>query len=274
MIDSVTGVQDVVHSGRGLYYGITFSEKYIYVAARNSVNCFDYLGHQVEERGEIIIFNSRLKEIGNLHAPFPLRDMHQILFFDEKLWVTCSLDNMVAVYDFHEWKKWYPIADCKDEGKDVYHYNSLFFHGQRLYVLAHNFGPSFILEFSYPDLVLQKRYTLGNQAHNIWLSNSHLFTCDSFNGTVVNEQGVLADLGGFTRGAVGLAGKLFIGSSDIAERADRSKVSSEIFELDDKWNILSKISIQGHGQLLDLRCPGAFDSCSPSMTGPQLFLRF
>jgi len=269
-VGTENGQTHVVHSGKGLYYGIAYSHNAIFIAARNSNDCFDYLGRQHNENGEILVFDFTMKQVGSLRAPFPLRDMHQILYSDGKLWITCSFDNMVAVFDFRHWQRWYPSEDERERGKDIHHFNSLYRAGRDFYVLGHNFGASDIWRFSYPGLQLKEKIRLGNQAHNIWLDGQELYTCDSQYGLVVGNHASRNTIGGFSRGAVMTADRIYIGTSDVAERESRDQVSSRIVVFDRKWRLVDEWIIDGHGQLLDMRIPGVEDQCVPGMVG-QVF---
>ncbi len=271
-VDTDTGDGCVAHTGKGLYYGISYSEEVIFVGARNNEDCFNYLGTVENERGEILVFDYHLNHIDTLQAPFALRDLHQILWFDNKLWAICSADNMVAVYDGTAWEKWYPSDNMDTRGKDVNHFNSLFYDGQDLYVLAHNFGDSEIWHFSYPALKLLNKIRIGSQGHNIWKQDEELFTCDSQNGDVRSTGGCQVTLGGFPRGVVRNEERIFIGTSDIAERSMRSQVASRILIFDNLWNQRAEFLIEGHGQLLDLRSPGVKDFCVPGFTGRRVEL--
>lgn len=272
-LNAQTGEGRVIHSGKGLYYGITYSDNAVFVAARNNKDCFNYLEKQENERGEILIFDYHMKLVDVLHAPFALNDLHQILLFDNKLWITCSSDNMVVIYDFNVWKKWYPSDSIEARGKDVNHFNSLFYDGQSLYILAHNLGESEIWHFSYPGLKIRNKIKIGCQGHNIWKRGGELFTCDSQNGVVVSAEGRQVELGKFPRGVVVTEKWTVVGTSDIAERSLRNKVSSKVIVFDSLWNKMSELSIDGHGQLLDIRSPGVIDFCVPGVTGCRLEIR-
>ncbi len=265
-IDSETAKEKIIHTGKGLYFGIALADDCIFVGARNSDDCFDYLGRQSSERGEILVFDYQLQLQKIIQAPFALRDIHQILWFDNKLWVTCSLDNLVAIYDRNSWEKWYPSEDISARGEDINHFNSLFYDGKQLYVLAHNFGASEIWRFNYPSLELIDKTKIGYQGHNIWTyGDGDFFTCNSLNGSVASVQGKHIEIGGFPRGVVATADKTYIGTSDIAERSERSEVSSKIIVFDMNWQRLAEFRIEAQGQLLDMRLPGVWDYCLPSL---------
>lgn len=268
-IDTETSEEKIIHTGKGLYFGIALADDFIFVGARNSEDCFDYLGKQSAEKGEILVFDYQLQLQKIIQAPFALRDIHQILWFDNKLWVTCSRDNLVALYDLHGWGKWYPAEELSARGEDINHFNSLFYDGRELHILAHNFGASEIWSFSYPGLEIIAKLQIGNQAHNIWTHGDRdFFICDSLNGAVASVQGECVEIGGFPRGVVATADKTYIGTSDIAERSERSAVSSKIIVFDMNWQRLTEFRITGQGQLLDMRMPGVRDYCLPFRGSP------
>jgi hypothetical protein len=120
----------------------------IFVAARNNIDAFDYLNQRKNEDGVILVYTYDLRLTEVLQYPFALRDMHQIVYFDNKLWVTCSYENMVAVYNFSEWTRWYPAENKEHRGSDINHFNSLWADESSLYVVTHNNGPSEVWRFS------------------------------------------------------------------------------------------------------------------------------
>lgn len=81
----------IVHSGQGIYYGITTDEQgSYYVACRNATAGPESDIVRAGERGSILIFDNSLSLVGEIISPFPLRDVHGIAHFDNRLWITCS----------------------------------------------------------------------------------------------------------------------------------------------------------------------------------------
>lgn len=255
----------------GLYYGITYSDNRIFVAARNNSDPFEYLDSYGQETGYILVYNynMELKEI--ITPKIGLYDLHQIMYFDNKLWVTCSFNNMVAIYNFTSWNEWYPSENIKDRNKDINHFNSFWIYRENLYVLAHNFGKSEVYKFSYPNLLLIEKFKIGNQAHNIWGYKDEIFVCDSANGKVISNKGFCKEIGGFTRGVVIQDKFYFIGTSDIAERKQRHLVNSKIFMFDNNWNQVDVFDIKENGQILDIKIPGIIDISTPLFLGKKIF---
>ena len=246
-----SGVSRVIHHGQGLYYGITRSDPYIYVAARKRlVSSAIPFAH---ERGEILVFNRNLTQVHTIVAPFPLRDMHQILWHDNKLWITCCYDNMVAIYDGQGWQRWFPLGEPQSESKDVNHFNTLSVFGDELCVVAHNNGPSELLFFSLPSLGLLRSIALGNQAHNVWKYRSEWLSCSSGEGMIKGSEEFELITGGFPRGVAFTEKEIVIGVSEIAERKDRDFTTSEILIFDYLWRPKRKIRLLQQGLLLDIQ---------------------
>lgn len=179
--------------------------------------------------------------------------MHQILWHDGKLWLTCPYDNMVAIYNGHGWERWFPLGEPQCEPKDVNHFNTLSVFGDELCVVAHNKGPSELLFFSLPSLMLLRSISLGNQAHNVWKYRNEWLTCSSGEGMVKGSEGFELITGGFPRGVAFTEQEIIIGVSEIAERKDRDFTTSEILVFDYLWKPKRKIRLLHQGLLLDVQ---------------------
>lgn len=239
-----------IHHGDGLYYGLTRGDQNIYVAARKRM--VSSVISPENERGEILIFDADLKLKDRLQAPFPLRDMHQIAWHDRKLWVTCSYDNMVAIWDGDNWEQWFPQSETLDGPHDIHHYNSLFFERDQVWLLAHNRGQSELLSFSLRDRSLTQRIMLGNQAHNIWRESGQLFTCSSADGMILGDRGFAFETGGFPRGYAFNGSEHYVGLSELAERKLRDLTNGRVQIYDKKWKLKNAITLEKEGLVLDV----------------------
>ncbi len=244
---------DVVHEGKGLYYGISrFPEGYLVAARNRMVSSQDPID---QERGEILVFSNRLALTGQWQAPFPLRDMHQIRWFKGELWVTCTFEDMIAVrVDSGAWRKWFPLGEGPPGTPERYHFNSLSFFENRLAVLAHNHGLSVVYEFDalgHGDLVNQ--FSLGVQAHNLWVDGGQWHVCSSAEGTVCGQfSGEVALTGGFPRGVSAWNAGWLVGISEIAERKDRDFSNAQVCGFDKNWRECFRVGLQGFGLVLDI----------------------
>lgn len=251
LFDAATGRYHPIHTGAGLYYGITASRRHYLVAARKRM--VSSSEPPESERGEILIFNRRLEHVGTWQAPFALRDMHEIKWHRGRLWVTCSLDNMVAIREPDgRWRQWYPLGEPEGGLRDRNHFNSLHLRRREVWVLAHNRGPSDLLQFDLDTLSLLHRLPLGCQAHNIWREAGAWCICSSGEGTVLSERGVLAAPGGFPRGVARVGASWAVGVSQLAERHRRDLCDGQIVLLDHARRESARHVLAGEGLVLDL----------------------
>jgi hypothetical protein len=251
--------QKVLHQGYGLYYGITYNQDFIYVAARKRMLTSSV--DRSDEDGVILVFNKELclhDEITS--TAFPLRDIHQIEYDNGKLYVTCSFDNMIAIYDFKTttWRQWFPIQEAR--GSDIHHFNSFLIEEESIFILAHNFGNSQIYQFSKDSLdYVGQKIELGRYAHNIWKSQGALFICSSGEASIKSDKGFVKKLDGFLRGVSISKEYLLVGSSEKVERKDRDMTDGSIFVLTHDYEIKEILSLKGEGMVLDIRVVDTFD---------------
>jgi hypothetical protein len=251
LVDAVTGDVQVLHRGDGLYYGIAQRDGFIFVAARRRMVSSDLPAES--QAGVILVFDRSLRHVQTVEAPFALRDLHAIAFDDDGvLWATCSYDDMVARWDGHEWTRWYPLGEPAGEPRDVHHFNSLFFEGDLVWVLAHNRGPSELLAFDRRSLAFRHRVGLGVQAHDIWREAGQLHTCSSAEGRIVAEGGFEVATGQFPRGYVNTGRLRLIGLSELAERSERDFTAGAIRRYDEHWQLAGETRLEGEGLLLAL----------------------
>lgn len=274
LLDTGSGAAHVLDHGAGLYYGLACDGEQIYVAARRRLVSSSV--PQGEERGEILLFDRQLRRRGTLQAPFPLRDLHEIAWHDGKLYATCSYDNMVAVFDGQRWEEWYPLGKpapaeaahghASGHGdSDLNHFNSLMFESGRIWVLAHNRGPSELLAFSLPGREHVETIALGNCGHNIWREQGQLMSCSSAEGRIVGVQGFKLDTGGFPRGIASDASTRCVGVSALSERKERDLNTGKLLVMAPNWTPRHQIELVGEGLVLDLLpLPAGFALPTPS----------
>jgi hypothetical protein len=243
-----------VHRGLGLYFGIATDGDVHFVAARGRMVSSELPAE--EERGRILVFDRDLRLAGEIAAPFALRDMHEILWHEGKLWITCSHDNMVAIHTpaTGEWERWHPLGETPQPPYDVNHLNSFAVVDGAMCMIAHNFGASELLRFDIASRTLQSRMPFGMQSHNIRGTGSGtLMTCSSAEGTLVGSDGWRLETGGFPRGLLLGARENYIGISEILEREERDLSTGRIMVFDREWRPLRTIVLPGEGLVLDIQ---------------------
>lgn len=239
----------VIHEGAGLYYGIAADSDHVYVAARRNR---DNYKNKTLEKGVILVFNKKLTQIDTIEAPFPLRDLHGIAMVGRNLWITCTGDNFVGIFNRSQkaWQVWHPLPN--KTGSDINHFNTVAFNNGRGYLIAHNFGISDLFEFNPETKDISKTTPLGLHSHSLLLDDKRYY-CDSARGLVrsVDSRFVLR-LGGFTRGIAATGNELLVGISEIAERHDRNNSSSHI-AVTNRTNFSSRyFRLPGRGMITEI----------------------
>jgi len=258
LVDCCTGEAHVLHRGAGLYYGIARIGASHAVAARRRL--VSSAVPREAERGCILIFDEALRQRAVLEAPFALRDMHQIAWFDGCLWVTCSFDDMIAIHDGAAWQRWTPAIPSapatarprRDVENDRYHYNSFLVTGDEIALLAHNHGPSDVHFFDRRSRAFHRTVALGSQAHDLWVDGEALHTCSSIEGRLVGTSGWTLATGGFPRGVCFGETHRALGISALSERGQRDFASAAIALYDASWQVLHYVHLVHEGMVLDL----------------------
>jgi hypothetical protein len=250
-VDVATRAVSAVDRGAGLYYGVAEYAGQFYIAARRRMVSSDVPAG--DERGEIVVLNRTLSKIDTLSAPFPLRDMHEIAWHKAKLWVTCAFDNMIAIFDGHNWQRWYPLGKPASEPYDRNHINSLHFEYDTVVLLTHNWGSSVLHFFALDTLVQEREIALGRQAHNIWHEGGEYRTCSSGEGRLLGDKNFCVQTGGFPRGVAKSDGMICVGVSEWAERGQRDFTTGFLRFFSADWRNLFDLALPGEGLILDIQ---------------------
>jgi len=242
-----------IHSGNGLYYGLCLHHGRVVAGCRNRLPSEDD-SDRANERGSLVFFDEQFGVEREVLPPFPLRDLHGIASLEDRIWITCSFDNFVAIFDpaTETWSKWYPPLDAPVRDKDVNHFNTIIKIGDQVGLLAHNWGPSQILFFRYPLLELDSVRPLGVQAHNIFWIDGSLATCSSAEGCLLAESGWQLRTGGFPRGFAAGDRRRLVGISLNASREYRNAADGIIRVFDEDWRFQADYVLRGVGMILDI----------------------
>ncbi len=116
-------------------------------------------------------FNKNFAVTENLAPEFSMRDLHSIMFYDRKIWATCTFENMVAIYDTksRNWEKWFPSPYPDARHADINHYNTLAINGDYILLVSHNKGASDIAAYSYPSSTWYRPRGSGIMLMIFWL---------------------------------------------------------------------------------------------------------
>lgn len=242
---------EIIHSGDGLYYGIEFYNDHLYVASRKRL--VSSKSPMSEEDGEIKVFDKNLNIIEVIKAPFKLRDMHQIRFIDDDLYITCTYDNMIAIRKKNgEWIKWYPLGEPNEEKTDINHFNSIILNNDEIVINCHNHDkPSEILYFD-KSFKLIRTLKIGKQIHNYWIEDNEIFTNSSIESKIISTGGFTKYVGQYPRGYCLIDDKKYIGVSKLSERSYRDFTTGVINIYDNNWNFIKNICLEKQGLISDI----------------------
>jgi hypothetical protein len=245
-----------IHSGRGLYYGLAKCGSTLYVACRGTTDGAIDASARAQENGSILVFDAHALTLKDELYPdgFRIRDAHGLACIDGKLFVACSYDNLIAIFDFatSRWEKWYPAIDMQARDRDIHHLNSIAVHEDKIVVLAHNKGPSHLLFYDPRTLDLCRVAQLGHHAHDIFRIGGELGVCSSAEGLLVSKQGWQLRTGGFPRGVEITEDAILVGISHVAERTNRNRVSSLVRRFSRTWLHTCDYVLEGVGMVLDI----------------------
>jgi hypothetical protein len=246
-------------SGAGLYYGLAPTPQgTVWMAARHS-QVSDNID-SADETGRLY----QLSKGGLAETPppeLPLRDLHGLAMHRDSVWLTCSHDDGVAIYKpaTRTWCWWYPLGPPDPQKPDQYHFNTLHFEGELVWVVAHCRGPSWLLAFPIAAALRGEtpppthRIQLGQQAHNLWRhSDGTLCTCSSIEGRLVSQSGWELNTGDFPRGVARLPDGWVVGVSALKERRERDLSDAKLQFYGHDWQLQREVVLPRVGMVLDI----------------------
>lgn len=228
--------------GLGPYFGISWNENKLFILDRN------------KKKGEIIrVFNTKLELIDNIYINKVL-DGHQILWYENKLFITDTAHNGLVIYDgkinYVNWTNY---------TTDVNHINSLAPFGKNKLLVCYNNGKhptdySQLVELNIVNCKAKILKRIGVMLHNF----CNYYCCNSGKKSVIKLDKSFnivheRKLELWTRGLDIKDGILLVGGSIIAKRADRHLFDGTVWVLDDKLNILDTVVFPKIGQINDIR---------------------
>lgn len=213
-----------------------------------------------------------------------LRNVHQIDFIDDFLYVTNARENNILVYSDDVFlsgksnsqdsfvKKIEPEGPLSKSKKHRYlrpdyrHFNSIFRRGKELFIIAHNVTVKTGRKsqvYVYDAQTHKKNRivdTTCESAHNIYVDDNKMLLCNSIKGELfdLKSNKAVFSCDYFTRGlAIGEDYILVGGSTFSKDRSGRYK-SSNVYILDKNYNLVSEVTIPG-SQINEIRMCGERD---------------
>ena len=180
---------------------------------------------------------------------------HQMDFLGDRLAVVDTYNQAIVILNekFEVERRLQPLgpAEMDDWEGGYVHVNSILGRGDEIYLLKHNggvkTGKNSELVRCDRDFNVQSVTRLpGALCHNIvFLEDGRLLVCDSRGGTLVDEHGVVVDVGpAFTRGLSVDRETVVVGESSLADRRTRQLFSGGAVSFFDRsFRLLSKLSL-------------------------------
>lgn len=179
--DLTAGATSTIHSGEGVYFGVTWSTEALFVLARR---------YGQDKRNTLLVFDKNLRQVDRIDLPTSIREAHQIQWHDSKIYIANTSRNTIAIFNLltGETSEIEPIPSRV--GENFNHINSLRIEGGALrFVAANRFRNSFFASVDLTNNQIMDIDAVGLSAHNIIPTPYGDFTCDSYHGALVLFRG-------------------------------------------------------------------------------------
>jgi hypothetical protein len=223
--------------------------------------------------GRIVRFQLHRRRARHLHTVLHGLNygVHQLDVIGDRMIVVDTLKNRLLVYDDvaklrrRSWRCWtsqvYPVgvreaADfrwdrlaCQRDSAVYRHYNSVFRHDGRLYVVAHNRTVAsgrrsqlFVLDDEFA--VREVRDLDAADVHNFWTDGIRQLYCASAKGTVRLDGIDAVSLGGYTRGLSIASDMLLVGVSRYElDRNARDRADGCVYAVAPDMTVLGHVTV-------------------------------
>ncbi len=237
-----------------LPYGLTWNDENVFVAVRS----------QPPGTGEFVdIYDHDFNWLSTLDlGPDFFSDLHQICWYDNKLFIMSSgLNKVVILGDKQAVDVWNPNPEAPKKkaesahGKyDWNHFNSIWFEPGNVYLVAHNFDrPAEIWKFSYPEKLLEEKKEIGGDAHNLCRIKGELFSLKNVKKEAKEEADLPFDKFGYGRG-LAVGDKIYAGiSAQIKDREKRRETKRGKIGVYNKNFELEKFIDVNKGEIFEVR---------------------
>jgi hypothetical protein len=242
---------------RGVYYGLTRRHDEVFVVARN-VSVDDRIPDPTFPSNNLLSFTWPWRNDVRSWSVPDTRGVHQARWHDGLVWLASCRDPELVAFDPLRGRVVGELALAElvppelrheapaEHPMDRYHFNSLCFSADRLFVLAHNWHyGSFALELEYrgaDSLFRSPRVCcvhtgLGCQSHDVYLEGGLLYVLSSLDGRLLASNGATHQLGldssnCFARGLAVNGAFLYAGHSIFASRENRLTGMTQITIID------------------------------------------
>jgi hypothetical protein len=239
-------------------FGITWSDTELFIA--NNL--------------QLLVYDKRLKYLRTMQTPLQI-NTHQLAYHGGYVWaVSPRTNSLIAVHttksiDSIEFDLCNHVLTPHDvcrvaESNDRYHFNSLLWADDSLFVAAHNFGrPSFINRYDERTLNLDDVYhDVGMSIHGLAFQDSELYWISTQTNELRSSLGYRLPLlrSGYARGLAMTDSYFIVAISEFLQRDKRHGGDSWIQIIDRQQDlVVEEFHLAGTGSINDLRLLDDYD---------------
>lgn len=279
------GKETVLHSGAGVYYGITWSESTLYIVARGN------------EPSRMLAFDAKMwpKDPPQfVHMGAPGDGPHQAFYLDGILAVANTQHNRLEMWDEMTGRVWSVWPGDRYDERDIDHLNSVWRcpASGKWFVAEHrkDLVPKLIRTFALIDGKKADAHVIELDApelnagpvrrgiHNVYAENGSIYTLgpsEIIKHSPLEETTEVIRVSGiepgvhYLRGLARVGKTWIVGSSKACPREDRAWSSSTIWILGPAFNVLDTIELdERFGQVMDIRAVGQRDKAHNGIKCP------
>ncbi len=252
-----------IHSGDGIYFGLTWDHDFVYVLCRNNLAHGRWrrlFGYTVT----MLILDKSFRQVDSIRCP-TIHDPHQAIARDGSIYVANTGKDRIEVYRDGTFSN----INWTGEQKDVHHINTIWFDDSSFYVLENNNQePSTVKVFGF-DWQPKHDFALGLGAHNIFRQGRTLCVCSSLERAMIRydldaEKATEFPLLGkkwLPRGLSKGTDRFYIGLSAEGTRSERhGGMPGKLVSTDEDFEIIDTVELEGAGQVNEVRLISELDA--------------
>jgi len=252
-----------VHTGSGIYFGLTWDRDHIYVLCRNNVR-HGKLRRLFGYTSTMEVLDKDFRHVDTIACP-PVSDPHQAIERQGAVYIANTGKDRIEVFRDGA----FAAVNWTGARDDVHHINTVWFDADSFYVLENNKQePSVAKVF---DLDWQPRQTvpLGLGAHNIFRQGATLYTCSSLQRSMLSHdlessrtrEFPLLGRQWLPRGLARGANGFYVGLSAEGTRAERhGRNPGKLIATDEEFAITATMDLDGAGQVNEVRLVSELDA--------------
>ena len=247
---------EILHEGRGAYYGVTELEGNYFVTARD-----DKLPRTMvtSENGVLLKFDGNFNYVGESSPDhFNMRGLHGVVSWKGSIVCAITHSDCLGVFDGKTWGSWQSIEKVRPDDPDNYHINTLVVKDDVLLQLSKSVFDSTldcINEYSElygPSIKTHEPY--GTYTHDIWFEDGAIWSIEFQSSSVVSNRGDRIKLDqGLTRGITITDDSYYVGVSAPSHRQSRHNTTGKILRFDKNWVLLDQYVMESGGQVHEIK---------------------